>query len=187
MLKKMGFLHPNRSSDDRFFVSPDDERSIAVFVDERNKISRAYINEKFKLSPRGLMRFYTALKQVRYGWLRELTESLLRLDYGIFCVYDFCTGNSILINGNFAPDKYSDNILKVRYIANSSGSGRNLPLPWRLSGKFSEDFERQYLKNKDFLALVSDFEDSIIAEYSQMQREMVLTFLSNIFSTYRFF
>lgn len=185
MLKKINFLHSNKHSDDKFFISPDDERSIAVFVDERNRVFEAYITEKFKLSPRGLMRFYTALKQVRYGWLRELTESLLRLDYGVFCAYDFCTGNSILVDGNFNINRYSDNILKARYIGNKDRS-KSASLYGIIGGNF-EDFKKQYMDNKDFMELVSDFENCIIIEYSPIQREMVMTFLSNILSTYRLF
>ena len=192
MIGKNGFLKKKDSvskEPKEFFISPDDERSLTILIGVKNKVEKAFLVDKYELSLRGIIRLYTVLKQTRCGWVREMSEELMRIDYRVFCVYDYYCDRLLLINGEFPVEMFTGDILRAKYITDGRDEDDKNRRSIRVFGSIDKRsrFFEMFLNNDGFMNLVDDFESCVIISYSPVQREIILTFLNNIFNTYRLY
>lgn len=164
------------------FTSPDDERSITILIAGKNRVKSAVFAHDHYLSSRGLIRFYTFLKQVRYGQC-DCSKPVM-IDYNIYAVYDYCRNLLHFFAHEFEVEKFTEDLLKVRYILDSKAEDEKKRKIRNCYGYSSEEYYNSVLSDSKFPALLASFELSKIISYTILQKEIVINFLRNILQSY---
>ena len=150
------------------FTSPDDERSITILINNKDKITGAVLSERYDLSARFLSRFYILMKQARYvKHYRRIAFEPIRIGYELFTVFNMYNNRVYVINDRLENDRFinfNDKLITLE-----------------------ELFELKETKEDIHdigLDLLDRFNTNTVITYPIIQRELVVFFLDNIFKKY---